>query len=87
FAHGSNDGQKGMGLIMLILIGTVPTAYALNRAVDPTQIAGFSQVSQQMVGVLDRIDPAAAPVADTRAVIPDYLKTRTATPVVYPALS
>src|SRR5262249_22577358 len=27
FAHGSNDGQKGMGLIMLILIGTVPTAY------------------------------------------------------------
>ena len=26
FAHGSNDGQKGMGLIMLILIGTVPTA-------------------------------------------------------------
>jgi inorganic phosphate transporter, PiT family len=33
FAHGSNDGQKGMGLIMLILIGIVPTAYALNRAV------------------------------------------------------
>ena len=31
FAHGSNDGQKGMGLIMLILIGTVPTAFALNR--------------------------------------------------------
>src|ERR1700734_2680248 len=33
FAHGSNDGQKGMGLIMLILVGTVPTAYALNHAV------------------------------------------------------
>ena len=31
FAHGSNDGQKGMGLIMLILIGTLPTAYALNK--------------------------------------------------------
>src|SRR5262249_25669717 len=27
FAHGSNDGQKGMGLIMLILIGSVPTVY------------------------------------------------------------
>jgi PiT family inorganic phosphate transporter len=26
FAHGSNDGQKGMGLIMLILIGTEPGA-------------------------------------------------------------
>ena len=30
FAHGSNDGQKGMGLIMLILVGTLPMAYALN---------------------------------------------------------
>ena len=39
FAHGSNDGQKGMGLIMLILIGTVPTAYALNRTLpdEPDQ--------------------------------------------------
>ena len=30
-----------MGLIMLILIGTVPTAYALNHAVGPDQVAGF----------------------------------------------
>jgi PiT family inorganic phosphate transporter len=29
FAHGSNDGQKGMGLIMLILVGIIPTTYAL----------------------------------------------------------
>ncbi len=35
FAHGSNDGQKGMGLIMLILIGCAPTAYALNRSLAP----------------------------------------------------
>jgi inorganic phosphate transporter, PiT family len=35
--HGSNGGQKGMGLIMLILIGTVPTTYALNHAVTPRQ--------------------------------------------------
>jgi len=34
FAHGSDDGQKGMGLIMLILIGVVPTAFALNRTPD-----------------------------------------------------
>ena len=31
FFHGSNDGQKGMGLIMLILVGTVPTAYSLHH--------------------------------------------------------
>jgi len=29
-AHGSNDGQKGMGLIMLVLIGLLPASYALN---------------------------------------------------------
>jgi inorganic phosphate transporter, PiT family len=46
FAHGSNDGQKGMGLIMLILIGTVPTAYALNKAVTPAQTQAFVTVAQ-----------------------------------------
>src|SRR3981081_1080597 len=45
FAHGSNDGQKGMGLIMLILIGTVPTAYALNRALPESQVAQFQKTS------------------------------------------
>src|SRR3982751_3190837 len=46
FAHGSNDGQKGMGLIMLILIGTVPTAYALNRALPDSQVAQFQKTSE-----------------------------------------
>ena len=41
FAHGSNDGQKGMGLIMLILVGTVPLAYALNRAMPAGQVTKF----------------------------------------------
>src|SRR3974390_2142165 len=36
FAHGSNDGQKGMGLIMLILIGTVPPAFSFHPAVAAT---------------------------------------------------
>ena len=51
FAHGSNDGQKGMGLIMLILIGTVPTVYALNHAVRPGQVQDFAAVSQQAANV------------------------------------
>jgi PiT family inorganic phosphate transporter len=41
FAHGSNDGQKGMGLIMLILIGVAPTAYALNRTMPDSSTAAF----------------------------------------------
>jgi inorganic phosphate transporter, PiT family len=34
FAHGSNDGQKGMGLIMLILVGIIPGMYALDLSAD-----------------------------------------------------
>ena len=60
FAHGSNDGQKGMGLIMLILVGTVPTAYALNHTVGPEQLFDFVAVSQQASGTLGHyIQPTA----------------------------
>src|SRR6266576_4229670 len=48
FAHGSNDGQKGMGLIMLILIGVVPTAYALNRAMPDSHVQSFITASEQV---------------------------------------
>ena len=53
FFHGSNDGQKGMGLIMLILIGTVPTAYALNRALPASQIERFTQNSAAASKVIE----------------------------------
>jgi inorganic phosphate transporter, PiT family len=57
FFHGSNDGQKGMGLIMLILIGTVPTAYALNRAMPASQMEQFVATSK---GASDVIAAKAA---------------------------
>ncbi|MDR2260575.1 MAG: inorganic phosphate transporter [Azoarcus sp.] len=38
FVHGSNDGQKGVGLIMLVLIGFVPAHYVLNLNASPYQI-------------------------------------------------
>jgi PiT family inorganic phosphate transporter len=76
FAHGSNDGQKGMGLIMLILIGTVPTTYALNRAVTPAQTANFLAVSQQTVQVLNHyVDPSAV-VGDPRDDLTAYIRTK-----------
>jgi PiT family inorganic phosphate transporter len=53
FAHGSNDGQKGMGLIMLILIGTVPTAYALNRALPANAVVEFQQTAQEAAKVVE----------------------------------
>ncbi|HTW33578.1 MAG TPA: inorganic phosphate transporter [Rhizomicrobium sp.] len=45
FAHGNNDGQKGMGLIMLILIGAAPTAYALNRTMTDHDTPAFVQTT------------------------------------------
>jgi PiT family inorganic phosphate transporter len=53
FAHGSNDGQKGMGLIMLILIGIVPGIYALNPGLSQTQVAQIASASQSANVVLD----------------------------------
>src|SRR6202041_888643 len=61
FFHGSNDGQKGMGLIMLILIGTVPTTYALNHAVSARETQDFIAVSRTAADTLNKyVTPAAA---------------------------
>jgi len=76
FAHGSNDGQKGMGLIMLILIGTVPTAYALNHAITPKQSADFIAVSQQAANVLDKYVKPGAVVGDPREDVAAYVRTK-----------
>src|SRR5215467_6486222 len=54
FAHGSNDGQKGMGLIMLILIGIVPVSFAVDVNTSPDRLQAIVAASQ-----------AAAPVFGT----------------------
>jgi len=46
FAHGSNDGQKGMGLIMLILIGIIPGMYALDLSTKPGSIGQLAAMTQ-----------------------------------------
>jgi PiT family inorganic phosphate transporter len=76
FFHGSNDGQKGMGLIMLILIGTVPTTYALNRAVTASQTQDFLAVSQQTVQVLNKYVEPSAQVANPSDDLTAYIRTR-----------
>jgi PiT family inorganic phosphate transporter len=77
FFHGSNDGQKGMGLIMLILIGTVPTAYALNHAVTANDIQEFIAASEQAGHILDRhVDKSAILGPDAREEVTDYIRTK-----------
>ena len=86
FAHGSNDGQKGMGLIMLILIGTVPTAYALNKAVTPEQTQTFVAVAHQASAVFAKYAPGAPASTNPRADVETYVRTRQMTPATLPAV-
>lgn len=89
FAHGSNDGQKGMGLIMLILVGTVPMAYALNRAMPVDQMTKFvavAHVTQQSLAQNTNIAPPANDQA-ARHDLTEYVRTKTVTPQLVPALA
>ena len=86
FAHGSNDGQKGMGLIMLILVGTLPMAYALNRTMPADQALQFAAVAQVTQQALERSAPQPAP-ADPRAILSDYVGSKDVTPQLIPALA
>ncbi|NIE97016.1 inorganic phosphate transporter [Acinetobacter sp. Tr-809] len=87
FAHGSNDGQKGMGLIMLILIGLVPLAYSLNKNIDTNQLQTFGQLSNQTVQVLDSQNQFHLSNDQARGVITKYIQTKEINPEVLPALA
>ncbi|ESK36965.1 hypothetical protein P256_02411 [Acinetobacter nectaris CIP 110549] len=79
FAHGSNDGQKGMGLIMLILIGIVPLAYSLNKTMDSSEVQAFAALSEKSAHILvsnpDQMDAATA-----RNTLTQYIQTKHITP-------
>ena len=53
YSHGSNDGQKGVGLVMLILIGIVPAYFALNSNISPNSLSGSITKVEQIVRSID----------------------------------
>jgi len=86
YFHGSNDGQKGMGLIMLILVGTVPTAYALNHTVSASEVQTFAAVSTQVAGALGNYASPTASIGDSGAVLENFVSTKKFNPDVMLAL-
>ena len=54
FAHGSNDGQKGMGLIMLILIGIVPASFAVDLSASPQTLHQVVEATGRVGAILDK---------------------------------
>jgi PiT family inorganic phosphate transporter len=87
FAHGSNDGQKGMGLIMLILIGTVPTAYALNRSMPDSQIVVFQKNSDAAAAVVSAKGAGHSIIGDPRPAVTQYVSQHRISEGTYPSLA
>ncbi|WP_213771258.1 inorganic phosphate transporter [Bradyrhizobium sp. dw_78] len=87
FFHGSNDGQKGMGLIMLILIGTVPTAYALNRALPDSQITQFTTNSEAASKVVEGKAAGFSVIGDPRPAVTNYVAEHQINEGTFPSLA
>src|SRR5262249_38054208 len=87
FAHGSNDGQKGMGLIMLILIGTVPTTYALNKAMPASQMEEFSKNSSAAAEVIQGKAAGYNVLGNPRPAVTLYVAQRKLSEGTYPSLA
>src|SRR5499433_727375 len=87
FAHGSNDGQKGMGLIMLILIGTVPTAFALNRALPDVAMAQFSANSAAASKIVAEKAAGYNVLGNPRPAVMEYVAHHHLSEGTYPSLA
>ena len=87
FFHGSNDGQKGMGLIMLILIGVAPTAYALNRAPPAGHADAFIAAAQDAAKIIEKHGAGYNVIGDPRPVVTDYIHAHQISEGTYPSLA
>jgi len=87
FFHGSNDGQKGMGLIMLILIGTVPTAYALNRALPESQLELFASRSAAASKVIEQKASGYSVLGNPRPAVTEFVSSHTLTEGTFPSVA
>jgi len=50
FFHGSNDGQKGVGLLMLILIAFMPMRFAVNHTISNDKMMATLNKTEQVIG-------------------------------------
>jgi inorganic phosphate transporter, PiT family len=87
FFHGSNDGQKGMGLIMLILIGTVPTTYALNKALPASQMPVFEANSAAAAKVVAAKAAGYNVLGNPRPAVTLYVAQHQISEGTYPSLA
>ncbi|MES2674540.1 MAG: inorganic phosphate transporter [Pseudomonadota bacterium] len=81
FVHGSNDGQKGIGLIMLVLIGLAPTQFVLNLNSSNYQIERTRDAAQHLQSLYHENHGKLASMIDldgaTTDVLPPMFKCKT----------
>ena len=87
FFHGSNDGQKGMGLIMLILIGVAPTAYALNHAPPAGHAGQFVAAAHAASKIVEAHGAGYNIIGDPRPAVTDYIHAHAISEGTYPSLA
>jgi inorganic phosphate transporter, PiT family len=90
YAHGSNDGQKGMGLMVLILVGVVPAAFALDMSTSPDALMKIHGAATQISTQLHQIVPATAKVPssnDAHHTLTTFLRTSKPDADTLPALN
>jgi len=56
FSHGSNDGQKGVGLIMIILIGLIPAKFAIDKTKSPEQLYEKVVLIEESLSKVDSVN-------------------------------
>jgi PiT family inorganic phosphate transporter len=80
FAHGTNDGQKSIGLIMLTIIGVMPASYALKMDIDRAQIASIAKEMNDAAGFVERFgdDQKQQGAASARALSERYGQLKSA---------
>jgi PiT family inorganic phosphate transporter len=67
FFHGSNDGQKGMGLVLLILVGILPGTYALKMDESPEKVRTVMTEAHQAAATFEK--KAAGVTLDAKAAL------------------
>lgn len=74
FSHGANDGQKGIGLVMLVLVGIAPAGFVVNMNASGYEIArtrdainNFEMFLEQRPELLKTITTTEQPVATAQS--------------------
>lgn len=89
FAHGSNDGQKGIGLVMLVLICMAPAYFALDMGSQTYDLERTQDANRRIMAIYDRNQAVIADVIDFKALVnvPEYMLAHCSSANVLPAMS